>query len=94
VQPSVTPSSTVTYSSEAPISTVLLNPERGFYTHTEYNSLGPILLTASTLASTLSAGRSIILRIVYLTAFINGTNISQSVLADMSTDFDTMRTGG
>ncbi|KAL3793013.1 hypothetical protein ACHAW5_003808 [Stephanodiscus triporus] len=94
--PSATPSSTVTvtYPPEVPISAVLLNPERGFYTHTEYNTLGPTPLAASTLASTLSSGRSIILRIVYLTAFIDGSNISQSVLADMSTDFDTMRTGG
>ena len=73
---------------------MLVNPERGFYKHTEYNSMWPTLLAASTLASVRSAGQSVILRLFYLNAFTGGTNISQSVLADIDADLGTMRDGG
>jgi hypothetical protein len=56
--------------------------------------MGPRLLAASTLASVRSAGQSVILRLFYLDAFTGGSNISQSVLADINADLGTIRDGG
>ena len=70
----------VTYPTEAPNSTPLTNPERGFYTQKSYYAAFPQRLDATSLSSDMEeAGESVILRLYYLDTFLNSP-ISQDVL--------------
>ncbi len=73
------------------------NPERGFY---RYSSTGLVsattsysYITASTLSSYRAQNISVIQRIFYLNQFITSP-ISSAYLADMQTDFNTIRNAG
>lgn len=82
--------STVNYS---PINTVINNPERGFYRHTEVHSTNYIGLDQNTLNSYKSINTTIILRVFYLENFIKAP-ISSSYLSAMQSDFNKIRIAG
>uniref|UniRef100_A0A7V2ZKJ2 DUF4832 domain-containing protein n=1 Tax=Ignavibacterium album TaxID=591197 RepID=A0A7V2ZKJ2_9BACT len=75
-----------------PTDEIFINPERGFYTQlTTYNTQSPI--TLSSLNNIKSQGRSIILRMYYLTNFRN-VPLSQAMLTMIANDFITIRQAG
>ncbi|MFN3695277.1 MAG: DUF4832 domain-containing protein, partial [Ignavibacterium sp.] len=75
-----------------PTDEIFINPERGFYTQlTTYNTQSPI--TLSSLNNIKSQGRSIILRMYYLTNFRN-VSLSQAMLTMIANDFNTIRQAG
>lgn len=75
-----------------PTDEIFINPERGFYTQlTTYNTQSPI--TLSSLNNIKSQGRSIILRMYYLTNFRNAP-LSQAMLTMIANDFNTIRQAG
>ncbi len=75
-----------------PTDEIFINPERGFYTQlTTYNTQSPI--TLSSLNNIKSQGRSIILRMYYLTNFRN-VPLSQAMLTMIANDFNTIRQAG
>jgi hypothetical protein len=63
-------------------STSLINPERGFYKHTETSSPSYSQLRVSNLQSYRSQGFSLILRLFYLTEFVT-SDISETYLKNM-----------
>ncbi|HEX9980334.1 MAG TPA: DUF4832 domain-containing protein [Flavobacterium sp.] len=72
----------------------IVNPERGFYHHTETHSPNYSFLNTETLQDYRSEENiSLILRVFYLESFVN-TPISQSFLNKMQTDFNTIRDAG
>lgn len=82
---------TKTYTSS---SELFSNPERGFYKHTETHSTDYELLTQSTLTNYRQNQKiTLILRVFYLENFVN-SDISQSYLNNMQTDFNRMRIAG
>jgi hypothetical protein len=81
------------YSYTENTSTNLVNPERGFYVHTETSSPSYSLLKASTLQGYRNQGYSLILRVWYLTEFVS-SDISQTYLNNMQSDFNAMRIAG
>ena len=83
---------TVTYPSEEPYSTAITNPERGFYTQLTYFASSRNSLDVSSLSNI--APESLILRMVYLDPFVDGSDISEDVLSDVKADFATMRAAG
>ena len=83
---------TVTYPSEEPYSTAITNPERGFYTQLTYFASSRNRLDASSLSDV--APESLILRMVYLDPFVDGSDISEDVLSDIKADFAAMRAAG
>jgi hypothetical protein len=76
-----------------PSDDVIVNPERGFYV--QYESLnGSILLTKESLVNLReSKGMTLILMMYYLPEFIDSP-ISDKALANIQTNFDTMRSAG
>lgn len=75
-----------------PTDEIFINPERGFYTQlTTYNTQSPI--TLSSLNSIKSQGRSIILRMYYLTNF-RSVPLNQAILTMIANDFNTVRQAG
>lgn len=73
----------------------IINPERGFYHHTETHSNNYTLLNQNTLNSYRNENISLILRVFYLEDFIgNNSTISQAYLNNMQTDFDRIRNAG
>lgn len=75
-----------------PTDEIFINPERGFYTQlTTYNTQSPI--TLSSLNNIKGQGRSIILRMYYLTNFRN-VSLSQAMLTMIANDFNTIRQAG
>jgi hypothetical protein len=81
---------TVTYT---PTVSLFPNPGRGFYHHTETHSGNYTPLNPVTLQSYRQDDVSLILRVFYLEDFVN-SNISQTYLSAMQTDFDTIREAG
>lgn len=72
-----------------PTDEIFINPERGFYTQlTTYNTQSP--LTLSSLNTIKSQGKSLILRMYYLTNFRN-TPLNQTMLNMIANDFNTIR---
>jgi len=87
--------STVVYPAELPYSSLVSNPERGFYWQDSYYASSTERLDASSLASIRSdTGMTVMLRLYYLDDFVYGDDISQSVLDDIEADFDALRTAG
>ncbi len=73
---------------------IFANPERGFYKYTDTNSNSYKLLTLSTLNNyRANQNITLIFRYFYLESFIN-SDISQSYLNNMQTDFDRIRQAG
>jgi|GEM_PF-3025439 len=79
----------------------LLNPERGFYKHTDshdgypsvfVNSYSP--LTSSQLDTYRADGFTLVLRLFYIHEFVNVDTISQSYKQKMQDDFDLLRSKG
>jgi len=87
----------VSYPDALPLSSSLLNPERGIYFQRNYNESerATTLLDAQDLLSEKStAGITIILRLYYLNDSLDSDNIPQEVLADIEGDFETLREAG
>ena len=83
----------VTYNA-LPLTTVIRNPERGFYVHTEVYSKGTYqALSQSDLNFYKSQNYSIILRVFYLENFLN-TSISTTFLTSIRNDFILIRSTG
>ncbi|RZJ35338.1 MAG: DUF4874 domain-containing protein [Flavobacterium sp.] len=82
---------TVTYT---PISDDIANPERGFYHHTETHSGNYTFLNAATLQNYRNQENiTLIMRVFYLESYIN-SDIPQSYLNKLQTDFNTIRSSG
>ena len=75
---------------EAAVSDLPLNPERGFYAHTESKSSSPAPLGLSYLQGIRAGGRTVILRVYYLDSFMDSDTISEDFLDQIATDFQTM----
>ncbi|RMZ95578.1 T9SS C-terminal target domain-containing [Brachionus plicatilis] len=74
--------------------TAILNPERGFYIHTEVFSKGNYQgLNAQTLSSYRSNNYSLILRVFYLEHFLT-SDISTEYLSNIESDFSVIRAAG
>jgi hypothetical protein len=72
----------------------IINPERGFYHHTETHSSNYDFLSASSLSNMRNNEKiSLILRVFYLEAYVNGP-IAASYLSKVQTDFDAIRASG
>ena len=78
---------------EAPYSTSLLNPERGFYFHTESHASSPSPLQLTALQAIRAGGRTILLRVYYLDEFLDTDTISTTFLDQLVADFQTMLVG-
>lgn len=93
---SATATATVSYPPEADRSVPLVNPERGFYAQFTYRaSSDRTRLDVAALEGLRreGTGRSVILRLFYLDAFLDGP-IGSDVLDDVEADFGTMRAAG
>jgi hypothetical protein len=83
--------STVNYTAS---SAVISNPERGFYKYTDTNSSSYNLINQNTLVNYRNNQNiTLIFRYFYLESFVN-SDISQSYLNNMQTDFDRIRNAG
>ena len=78
---------------EAPYSISLLNPERGFYFHTESHASSPSPLQLTALQVIRAGGRTILLRVYYLDEFLYTDTISTTFLDQLVADFQTMLVG-
>jgi hypothetical protein len=89
------PSATIEY---APSDSVIANPLRGFYRHTETHyredGSGYTPLDAGTLRSYRAQGTTQILRVFYLEKFADQTALDPELLALVQADFDTAREAG
>ena len=91
----MTPFSSLTWShAEAPLSEVLVNPERGFYYHTESDSSNPTPLDLATLQGVRQGGRTVLLRVYYLDTFFDTDDLSTELLNQLEEDFQTMLNAG
>ncbi|SMD32846.1 Por secretion system C-terminal sorting domain-containing protein [Reichenbachiella faecimaris] len=79
----------------------ILNPERGFYKHTESHNGFPSVfvnsyaqLSSAQLDGFLSENISLVLRLFYIHEFANVDTISQAYQTKMQTDFDLLRQKG
>ena len=75
---------------EAPFTTTLLNPERGFYHHTESLASNPSPLDLTALQAVRQGGRTVLLRVYYLDTFLETDTISTEFLDQLVADFQTM----
>lgn len=76
-------------------SPALANPERGWYTQLTYRSSSPSRLDSGFLSNhRTNTGETLILRMVYLDSFVDGSPVGQGVLDDLQSDFDAMRAAG
>lgn len=77
-----------------PVNSIIFNPERGFYIHTEvFSKTTYQSLDADTLISYRSANFSLILRVFYLEKFLI-SNISAEYLNNLMSDFSKIRSAG
>lgn len=76
-----------------PTDEFIFNPERGFYKHFDVHSYNYVGLNINTLKSIKQSGISLVYRGFYLENFIN-SNISNSYLSNMQSDFDKIREAG
>lgn len=84
---------TITKSYQPALGTIL-NPERGFYKHTEVHSASYQVLDTAILTSYRSrSGISLILRVFYLEDFVNQP-IDEAYLFNMHRDFNALRAAG
>lgn len=79
----------------------ILNPERGFYKHTDSHNGYPSVfvnpytkLTSAELDSYLADGITLVLRLFYIHEFANQDSVSVAYRADMQADFDLLRQKG
>ena len=68
----------------------LLNPERGFYHHTQSLASSPAPLDLSALQSVRAGGRTVLLRVYYLDDFLDTDTLSPDFLSAVAQDFQTM----
>ena len=86
-----TTTTTITYT---PTNALFPNPERGIYRHTEAHATNYLPLNLASLQNDRqNQNITLILRMFYLQAFVQ-SDISPTYLAQMQTDFDTLRTAG